>query len=341
MTNMRLLVIFGVCIMLLLSGNVFAQYEVKTATAFRTDVVPKIDGLLDDACWSKAAPMGDFIMDTPAPGVPLSQKTEVKILYHDDALYIGFMCYDSSPDSILHELCGRDKNCNTDYAGVVFSCYRDGMNGFAFYSTPNGEQYDARIDNIGDDPTWNAVWYSKAQVIKNGWSLELKIPFAAIRFPDVEEQIWNINFERDIRRTRHHGYWNGVNPAVAGTLTQMGKLVGIRNVKPPRRIFLFPYSSAYYNTEGQTDGGSYASWSYNVGLDLKLGLNDAFTLDATLIPDFGQTISDQEVLNLTAYELQFTENRQFFTEGTELFSKGNLFYSRRIGFERPLRYFDA
>ena len=326
---------------LLLCGITIAQYEVKTAQAIRVETTPKIDGLLDDECWKSALPAGDFVMDTPTPGIQLSQRTEVRILYHDDAIYIGLMCFDSAPDSILHELCGRDKNCNTDYAGVVFSCYRDGMNGFAFYSTPNGEQYDARIDNTGDDPSWNAVWYSKARIVENGWSLELKIPYAAIRFPDAEHQVWNVNFERDIRRSRHHGYWNGVNPAIAGTLTQMGMLEGIRNIKPPRRIFLFPYTSAYYNTEGQPDGSNNASWSYNFGLDLKLGLNDAFTLDATLIPDFGQTISDQEVLNLTAFELQFTENRQFFTEGTELFSKGNLFYSRRIGFERPLRYFDA
>jgi hypothetical protein len=333
--------LFSLLLNLMLSKHSCAQYERKSVQAARIEQLPRIDGLLDDECWKLAVPAGDFIMDTPNPGVPLSQKTEVRVLYHDDAVYIGFMCYDTSPDSILHELCGRDKTCNTDYAGVVFSCYRDGMNGFAFYCSPNGEQFDARVDNNGNDAGWNAVWYSKARIVQNGWSLEMKIPFAAIRFPDVSEQVWNINFERDIRRTRHHGYWNGVNPLVAGKLTQMGTLTEIRNIKPPRRIFLFPYSSGYYNTEGRDGAANQSSWSYNFGLDLKLGLNDAFTLDATLIPDFGQTISDQEVLNLTAFELQFTDNRQFFTEGTELFSRGDLFYSRRIGFERPLRFADA
>jgi hypothetical protein len=333
---------FVILLSSLLVGNaVFAQYETKSMEAFRTDLLPKLDGLLDDSCWAQAKPAGDFVMDTPTPGIPLTQKTEVRMLYHDDGIYIGIMCFDTAPDSILHELCGRDKSCNTDYAGVIFSCYRDGLNGFAFYCSPNGEQYDARIDNSGEDETWNAVWYSKARIVENGWSLELKIPFAAIRFPKTAEQTWNVNFIRDIRRTRHRGFWNGVNPAVAGTLTQMGTLTGIGNIAPPRRIFLFPYTSGYYNTEGLEAGGRNQSWSYNFGLDLKLGLNDAFTLDATLIPDFGQTISDQEVLNLTAFELQFTDNRQFFTEGTELFSKGNLFYSRRIGFERPFRSYEA
>lgn len=322
-------------------GTLSAQYEAKSLAAHGTTDVPKMDGLLDDACWQNASIGKDFIMNTPTPGIRLSQETEVRVLYHEDAVYIAIMCFDSAPDSILHELCGRDKNCNTDFAGVIFSCYRDGMNGFAFYCSPNGEQYDARVDNDGDDASWNAVWYSKAKIVENGWSLELKIPFAAIRFPDVKEQNWNINFVRDIRRTRQRGYWKGVNPAVAGTLTQMGTLTGIRDVNPPRRIFLFPYSSGYYNTEGSIDGPPQSSWSYNYGLDLKLGLNDAFTLDATLIPDFGQTISDQQILNLSAYEIEFADNRQFFTEGTELFSRGDLFYSRRIGFERPLRYSDA
>ena len=137
-----------------------AQYERKSLAAARIEQLPKIDGLLDEACWQTAIPAGDFIMDTPTPGIPLTQKTEVRVLYHDDAVYIGFMCFDTAPDSILHELCGRDKNCNTDFAGVVFSCYRDGMNGFALYCSPNGEQSDARIDNTGDDASWNAVWYS-------------------------------------------------------------------------------------------------------------------------------------------------------------------------------------
>jgi len=107
--------------MLIAHGSLRAQYERKSLHAIRVEQVPKMDGLLDDACWQMAAVAGDFVMDTPNPGVPLSQKTEVRLIYHDDAIYIGFMCFDSSPDSILYELCGRDQTCNTDYAGVTFS----------------------------------------------------------------------------------------------------------------------------------------------------------------------------------------------------------------------------
>lgn len=327
------------CSVIFLTINSHAQYERKSLEAKRVEQVPKIDGWLDEPCWNEAPAATDFIMDNPSPGKPLTQNTEVRVVYHDDALYLGFMCFDTAPDSILQELCGRDRTCNTDFAGVIFSCYADGINGFSFICSPNSEQYDARVDTEGDDETWNAVWYSKARIVDNGWILELKIPFAAIRFPEGTEQVWNINFVRNIRRHRHNGYWNGVNPMLPGMLTQMGQLTGIRDIKPPSRIFLFPYGSSYYNTEGLEEGGRNSSFSYNYGLDLKLGLNDAFTLDATLIPDFGQTISDQQILNLTAFELQFADNRQFFTEGTELFSRADLFYSRRIGFELPLRYF--
>jgi hypothetical protein len=323
---------------LLLSLPTFGQYEKKALEAVRLGESLRIDGFLDEAVWKDVPVATDFIMDAPLPGMPQEQKTDVKVVYDHEALYIGFMCYDSAPDSILHQLCGRDQTCNTDYCGVIFSCYRDGINGFTFFSSPNGEQYDARTDNNGDDVSWNAVWYSKARITDKGWSVEMKIPFAALRFQNSAELTWNINFVRDVRRTRHHAYWNGVDLRTAGLLTQMGTLTGIRNIDTPRRVFFYPYTSGYVNTAGDGSGARQSSGSYNYGLDLKLGLSDAFTLDATLIPDFGQTISDQNVLNLSAYELQFADNRQFFTEGTELFSRAGIFYSRRIGFETPLRW---
>lgn len=317
------------------------QYNEKSLNAVKVQLPPKIDGVLDEDFWADVPAASGFIEESPNPGADLPLNSEVKVVYDHEAIFIGFRCYDPAPDSILRQLSGRDQSGNTDFCGVIFSCYRDGVNGFAFNVTPNGEQYDVRIDNNGEDLAWNAVWYCKTSVDQNGWTAEFRIPFAALRFPDVAEQVWNINFVREIRRTRRRGHWRGINPMVPGSLTQMGVLTGIHNIKPPRRIFFSPYTSAYYNTKESEDGSVAGSFSYNAGLDLKLGLSDAFTMDVTLIPDFGQTISDQQILNLSAFEIQFTENRQFFTEGTELFSKGGIFYSRRIGFERPFRYSDA
>ncbi len=313
----------------------------RSLAAVKVEKPPKIDGIFDEDFWSKVPVASGFIEEKPNPGIAHFQNSEVRIVYDHEAVYVGFTCYDAAPDSILRQLSGRDQIGNTDYCGIIFSCYRDGVNGFAFNVTPNGEQYDVRMDNNGEDLAWNAVWYCKTAITDKGWVAEFKIPFAALRFPDIPEQLWNINFVRDIRRSRSRGHWRGINPMVPGVLTQMGELTGIRDIQPPRRIFFSPYTSAYYNTQEKNDGTVSAGFSYNAGLDLKLGLSDAFTMDMTLIPDFGQTISDQQILNLSAFEIQFTDNRQFFTEGTELFSKGGLFYSRRIGFETPIGYNQA
>ncbi|MFM7731691.1 MAG: DUF5916 domain-containing protein [Flavobacteriales bacterium] len=331
--------------LLLLATHAFCfahgQFDPKSLGALAVENAPVIDGVLDEQEWALAPSAKDFVMETPHPGMPMAQPTEVKVLYDDHAIYLGFYNFDSAPDSILRQLSGRDQNGNTDYCGVMISCYRDGINGFVFYTSPNGEQYDARMDGNGDDVSWNAVWYSRCSIQPNGWFAEFKIPFAAIRFPNQKEQVWNINFVRDIRRVRQHGYWRGVNPALPGYLTQMGELTGIHDINPPKRIFLFPYASAYYDEQGNSDGTKSTGFAYNGGLDLKLGLSDAFTMDMTLIPDFGQTISDQQILNLSAFEVQFQDNRQFFTEGTELFNRAEIFYSRRVGFERPYRYHAA
>lgn len=311
-----------------------AQYERKSLNAVRCEIAPKIDGELNDACWMNAPKAQGFVADRPVPGVPMEHPSEVQVVYDDEAVYIAFMNFDPAPDSILKQLSGRDNDGNSDYCGITFSCYQDGVNGLSFGITPNAEQWDARETNAtGEDVSWNAVWYCKTNITANGWIAEFKIPFAAIRFPDREVQHWNINFWREIRRIRQHGFWNGVDPEVAGYLTQFGTLEGIRDIKPPKRIFFSPYASFYQDFVEVGDGTTIHKNAWNAGMDLKVGLNDAFTLDATLIPDYGQVISDQRVLNLTPFEIQFQDNRQFFIEGTELFNKANIFYSRRIGYD--------
>jgi hypothetical protein len=319
--------------MLCVNVDLFGQYEEKAMTAVRCVEAPKINGELNDACWAAAPSTSGFIMDKPTPGVAFGFNTEVKIVYDDEAIYIAIMNYDPHPDSILTQLTGRDNDGNSDYCGITFSCYRDGINGLTFANTPYGEQYDARVSPSNEeDVTWNAVWYVKCQVNEHGWVSEYKIPFAALRFPDTPVQEWGINFFREVRRFRHHAFWRGVDPAKAGYLTQMGILRGIENIQAPSRFFLYPYASAYQNFSEKSSGGYIRESSWNAGMDVKIGLNDAFTLDATLVPDFGQVISDQQILNLSPFEVQFQDNRQFFIEGTELFSKAGIFYSRRIGY---------
>ncbi|NDH69742.1 MAG: hydrolase, partial [Gammaproteobacteria bacterium] len=282
---------------------------------------------MNDSCWNEAGIASDFVTQLPQPGLAMPQATEVKVLHTQEALYVGFYCKDSAPDSILKQLSGRDTEGNSDWCSIMINCYQDGINGLMFAISPNGEQWDGKMLGAEEpDVSWNAVWDCKTRIVSDGWCAEFKIPFAAIRFPDIPIQQWDINFGREIRRHRVIGTWNPVDPNGPGDLVQMGVLKGVEHVQPPKRIFFFPYASGYYNF-----GSGANNFSYNLGLDLKLGLGDAFTLDGTLIPDFGQTLSDQRILNLTPFEIQFQDNRQFFMEGTELFNKAGVFYSRRIG----------
>jgi hypothetical protein len=182
-------------------------------------------------------------------------------------------------------------------------------------------------ESNGEDSSWNAIWESKTKITDYGWVAEIKIPYAAIRFSDEKKQTWGINFIRDFKRERQFYTWNLIDAKISSRGNQEGLLEGIENIETPTRLFFIPYSSFYLNanekqkTKGQLKGG----------LDIKYGVNDAFTLDAILVPDFGQTAFDNVELNLGPFEQQFAENRPFFSEGTELFSKGDLVYSRRIG----------
>jgi Domain of unknown function (DUF5916) len=208
-----------------------------------------------------------------------------------------------------------------------------------------GEQMDAKNapSNNGnsEDFSWNAVWKSAAVVHNDGWSFEMFIPYSAIRFGKKQVQDWGLNITRRRQKTGQQFMWNPVDPNVNGFLTQEGFLTGIENIKPPVRLQFSPYFSTYANHFPLNQAGQKnLTTQLNGGMDVKYGLNQAFTLDMTLIPDFGQVQSDNQVLNLSPFEVRFNENRNFFTEGTELFSKGNLFYSRRIG-GSPIHFWEV
>lgn len=316
----------------------------KHTTATRIAESIRIDGQLDDAAWAKALPTTDFIQNSPNPGQPASQHSEVRVLYDNTAMYIGARLLDAQPDSILREMTERDNIGNTDWFAVIIDAYRDGNNGVGFGVTSSGIQYDTKFSATADgggfggvlssgESSWDAVWDSEVERTAEGWVVEMKIPYSAIRFPNATEQVWNVNFVREVRRRREISYWNEVNPNIAGYLNQSGTIGGIANIESPVRLSATPYFSVYAENFYDKNGSPKSNWgrSINGGMDIKYGINDAFTLDATLIPDFGQVRSDNRVLNLSPFEVRFDENRQFFTEGTELFNKGGLFYSRRVG----------
>ncbi|WP_439880259.1 DUF5916 domain-containing protein [Pontibacter sp. MBLB2868] len=310
-----------------------AVSKIKTTRAIRTSVAPVLDGFLEPEVWQTVAPATNFVRYDPLNGKPSSQKTEVYMLYDNEAIYIGALLHDTAPDSILTQLGQRDSGeNNSDLFGVYLDTYNDKQNAFAFMVSAAGVQTDIKLSQGRDDRNWDAVWSSKAKLTPEGWVVEMRIPYGAIRFPKTEVQSWGINFMRIIRRTREKSYWTHVDNSVEGFVNQGGRAIGIENIESPVRLQFTPYISGYVNHyPANVEGKSNYSHSINGGMDVKYGINDAFTLDVTLIPDFGQTQSDNQVLNLSPFEVKFSENRQFFTEGTELFNKAGLFYSRRIG----------
>ena len=291
----------------------------------------KIDGVLDDAAWQTVEPTGDFITFEPVPGLPASQPTEVRIVYDDEAIYIGAYMHDVARDSIYRELTERDETGNADYFGIVFDSYRDNINGFWFMVTSAGTQVDVKTTTFGEDGSWNAVWYSETTITDSGWVAEFKIPYSALRFPKTPVQEWNINMIREIRRLRQTAFWNELDPTVDGILTQSGQLTGIRDINPPLRLSFTPYLAFSLQNNSSKDIEVNNNFNWSGGMDIRYGINDAFTLDLTLIPDFSQAQSDNLVLNLSQFEVRYDENRQFFTEGTELFEKADLIYWRRVG----------
>ncbi|MBI5217849.1 MAG: hypothetical protein HY958_02845 [Bacteroidia bacterium] len=306
-----------------------AKTDQKQLQAVRISELIKTDGDLSEPAWQAALVATNFFTYDPTNGDPANEKTEVKVLYDNSALYISAVLYDREPQKILKEFTRRDgTNANADQFWVSINPYADGQNFFQFQVSSVNVQTDIKVSSGGSDYNWNAVWESEVKITDSGWVVEMKIPYSAIRFPNTQEQTWDINFWRLIRRTRETSSWNYVDKQIGNTGAQTGKLTGISNIKAPLRLAFYPYVSAYaqHNSDEKKLG-----YSFNGGMDVKYGINESFTLDMTLIPDFGQTKSDDIVLNLSPYEIRYNENRQFFTEGTELFNKAGLFYSRRVG----------
>ncbi|MGM0407244.1 MAG: DUF5916 domain-containing protein, partial [Bacteroidota bacterium] len=305
----------------------------------KTDQALHIDGVLDEDVWSSAAIAKNFIQFEPYNGQSPSLPTEVKVLYDDHAIYFGAVMYDNHPDSIIKDLGVRDEfsSLNSDLFTVIISTFNDGVNASEFMVSASGVQSDGKHNGNRMDKNWDAVWESKVNITEFGWVVEMKIPYSALRFSKNGDQTWGIHFFRHIRRHREWSTWNYVDNQVQGMINQMGEISGIKNIEPPLRLSVTPYVSAYL--ENNAENNKWGS-NFNAGMDLKWGINQSFTLDMILIPDFGQVQSDDQVLNLSPFEVHYAEKRPFFTEGTELFNKGNIFYSRRIG-SRPKEYYEV
>nr|MBA2746901.1 carbohydrate binding family 9 domain-containing protein [Flavisolibacter sp.] len=325
--------------------NIFSQP--KSLTALKTTSDLQIDGNLDDAAWAQAPVATGFVQNFPSFGNTASTRTEVRILYDNNAIYIGAHLYDD-PSKIRKQFTARDgeQRQDVDFFAVFLDTYNDQQNGFMFLVTSKNVQSDSKLNqnsnaSSGDfgDKSWDAVWESNTRITENGWTVEMKIPYISLRFAANPLQTWGLQFTRFTRINNESVFWNPVDPNVNGFVNQFGKLTDLENIQPPLRLSFSPYVSTGLRINPK-ESRTATEWLRNGGMDVKYGLNESFTLDVTLIPDFGQVISDNVINNLAPFEIQFQENRPFFTEGTELFNKAGLFYSRRIG-GIPSGYYDT
>jgi|TARA_B110000503_G_scaffold85719_1_gene130516 hypothetical protein len=311
----------------------------KTLNISLLDSPPKIDGIINDEQWKGLNAATDFERWMPINGSSERKGYEnyVYMGYDDNAIYIAAKF--NNPNPVPIEFSQRDDiwEVNAETFFVSINTFDDNISEQSFLVTSAGTLGDSYSSGemSDDDFDFDTVFESKVNVNKEGWTLEMRIPYSALRFPSKNIQKWGINFGRKIADLGEVYTWNFVDLKNMKYSESMGITSEIKNISPPVRLFFYPYaqSSVDLNKSNKPLIG------YSAGMDLKYGINNSFTLDATLIPDFGQVAYDEEELNLGPFEQRFDENRSFFTEGAILFKKadsrgyrgGNFFYSRRIG----------
>ena len=318
----------------------FSQ-ERKEIEAKRFKSPPIIDGILDDLQWNNLSPAKNFERWQPNNGSSEKKGYEnfVYMGYDDDNIY--FAGKFNNPNPIPVEFSQRDNiwEVNAETFFLSINPYDDNINYQGFQVTSAGTLGDTYTseDITPEDWDFDTVFEAKVKINKDNWSMEMKIPYSALRFPSKKVQDWAINFGRKIVETGEVYTWNFVDQANKKYPESMGITKGIKDISPPLRLFFYPYGQ----TSVDFSKGNSPMNAYSAGMDVKYGINNSFTLDATLIPDFGQVTFDDKELNLSPFEQEFDENRAFFTEGASLFKKadglgfrrGSFFYSRRIGDE--------
>jgi hypothetical protein len=327
----------------------------RIAEAAEAPEAPILDGIVEDAIWSTAQVITDFVQAEPYEGEPSTEKTEVRLLFDRTHLYLGVICYDSDPDGIIVTDARRDSNLDdTDSFRAIFDTYLDRQNGFVFGTNPAGIEYDGQVTNEGEggggggpgsgrsqtgsgggfNLNWDASFQVRSHVGDFGWSAEFAIPLRTLRYEAETPQTWGVNFQRNIRRKREEAYWSPISRIYSlHRLSSAGELRGLE-LETPRNFKVSPYvlgsSERDYavSDENDLDG--------DFGVDAKFGVTPSLNLDLTYNTDFAQVEVDEQQINLTRFNLFFPEKRPFFLENAGNFAMGEtqeveLFFSRRIG----------
>lgn len=322
----------------------------RTMTAVRTTGPIRIDGKLDEPDWQRAHATDDFVQSFPNPDAPPRLRTEVRVLYDNNALYVGIRAFDDHPDSIAAPLARRDSyGIYSDWLYFAIDSYHDHRTAFGFAVNPRGVQKDETLSNDNtEDLNWDGVWQVATTIDSLGWVAEFRIPLSQLRLGPVTkdaERVWGFQVQRDIARYHERDNWSPYTAESPGFVSSFGELTGLRGIPVPERLDLLPYVS----TKLTRAPGTNADPLYrrndgkpSVGGDLNYGLPNGLTLTATVNPDFGQVEVDPAVVNLTAFETFFPEKRPFFLQGSDVFQFGQtqndasynsqiFYYSRRIG----------
>jgi Domain of unknown function (DUF5916) len=323
-----------------------------TVTAVRIQQAPppSVDGRLNDLAWAQARPFPDLIQTDPEEGAPASERTDVRIVYDREAVYVSARLFDAAPERIVKRLARRDASTHSDEFRLLVDSYHDHRTAFAFVVNPAGVKSDVLIGGDGDyeDDSWDPVWAAATAVDSLGWTVEIRIPFSQLRFSEAPDQVWGVRIERRIQRKNELAMYPFVAKTEKGVASRFAHLEGLVDASAPRRVEVLPYVVGRGSFERPAvaqdpfnDGSSYFG---GVGADVKYGLSSSLTLDATVNPDFGQVEVDPAYVNLTAFEQELQERRPFFVEGGELFRfAGNggglvkfgdppqFVYARRIG----------
>jgi hypothetical protein len=326
-----------------LSGQ---DYEKRIYTTTRISTPPAIDGELGDESWTLGEWGGDFFQSEPSEGAPVKQKTEFKVLYDDNNIYVAIKAYDTAPDSIVSRMTRRD-DTDGDEVEVAFDSYFDQRTAFGFGVSAAGVKGDLVYtdDGMNEDETFDPIWYVKTAVYSWGWAAEMRIPLNQLRFSANETQVWGLEIVREIYRHDETDMWQPIARNASGLVHNAGLLQGLKDIKPRTQFDITPYGVAKLETYEGEEGNPWVDgtdFKVNAGLDAKIGVTNNMIMSMTVNPDFGQVEADPSEVNLTAFESYFQEKRPFFVESQNITSYGlglgdgdegndNLFYSRRIG----------
>jgi hypothetical protein len=325
------------------------KIPVPTAFADRRSGPVTLDGKLDEKAWANAKPITEFTQTDPQEGKPASQRTEVRFLFDDVALYVGARMFDSAgAKGVMTRLVRRDGSFDSDYFQIVIDGYHDHLSRAFFEVNPSGSKSDyIGIGTSCCDPSWDPIWEAATSIDPDGWTAEIRIPYSQLRFSRSPEQVWGLEVRRFIKRHDEEDDWSFWHKNEAGGPSRFGHLVGLRIPASSSHLELMPYASAKSSSIASLAGTPFdtrARPEPNVGLDLRDRVTSNLTLNATFNPDFGQVEVDPAVLNLSAFETFFPEKRPFFVENSQIFNFGNFncnfcsnvegmsaFYSRRVG----------